>query len=310
VVALGSKVATPAEAVDLAVTSRGAMLFPHPNRLETDRPLVSQPPPSRTPGHARWSERLGAIPGRKIVFLLGSGSERLGLDGRAAEALGRLVAESGSDLGAAILVSASRHTSREVFEGCLRGVGSAAFVHHETPDQHAQERAWPALLEAADIFVMAGLGETALAEICATGRPVFLSPQLRTGQRFWSRLRDRWVGAIEDRAQARRANDRGTTGPQAGLELICARLIDRGWVRPRRDIEALRGRLVRGGHARLLRAPIRASDLESFAPAVEPEVDRVADRVREMLGVRIDATPEQGRGIAPGDRPADEKESG
>ncbi len=288
VVALGPKAATPVEGVDLAVTPRGAMLFPHPNRIETDRPLVARRDHLEVsrldPGYSRWRERLDAIAGKKIALLLGSGTDRLGLDAKSAEAMGRLVAESAADLGAAVIVSASRHTRREVFEGCLRGVGRAAFVHHETRDQRPHERAWPAILDSADIFVMAGLGETTLAEICATGRPVFLSPQLPTGQRFWSRLRDRVVAAVVERAQARPANDRGTTRPQEGLELLCARLIDRGWVRPRRDVEALRGRLVRNGHARLLRAPIRASDLESFAPPVESEVEHVAARVRETLG--------------------------
>lgn len=301
VVALGPKAATPADAVDLAVTPKRAMLFPHPHRIETDRPLVLPPDSKRVSG-GRWAERIESIPGRKIVLMLGSGTDLLGLDARSAEAMGRLVAESAASLGASVLVSASRHTRREVFEGCLRGVGKAAFVHHETVDQRTSERAWPALVAAADIFVMAGLGETALSEICATGRPVFLSPQLPTGQRFWSRLRDRWVAAIVARAQARPANDRGTTRPQEGLELLCARLIDRGWVRPRRDVEALRGRLVRAGHARLLRAPIRAGDLESFAPPVESEVEGVAARVREMLGVAADPSgptrPEVGPDVA------------
>ncbi|MBJ20555.1 MAG: hypothetical protein GY910_02240 [bacterium] len=290
VVALGAKTATPAEEVDLAVTPRGAMLFSHPKRLETDRPLVPARPSADSWDAARWREHFRAIPGRKIALLLGSGTHRLGLDGRAADALGRLVAESATDLGAVVLISASRHTRREVFAGCLRGVGEAAFVHHETRDQRVDERAWPAILEAADIFVMAGLGETTLAQVCATGRPVFLSPQLPGGLRFWPRWRDRWIAAIVRRAHARRANDRGTTGPQEGLELICARLIDRGWVRPRRDVEALRGRLVRNGHARLLRAPIRAGDLERFAPALESEIAGVADRIRDMLGVPVEAS--------------------
>jgi mitochondrial fission protein ELM1 len=301
VVALGAKAATPADEVDLAVTPRGAMLFPHPHRIEIDRPLVVSDPMSfaKSSATSAWQDRLASLSGgdrgssdeigigsgRRLVLTIGSGTERLGLDGTAAEALGRLVAESASGLGASVFVSASRHARPEVFEGVLRGLGRVAFVHHETADQRPEERPWTALLESADLFVMAGLGETSLAEICATGRPVFLTPQLRSGRRFWSGLRDRWLRMLVERAQARPANDRGTTRPQEGLELLCARLIDRGWVRPRRDVEALRGRLVRNGHARLLRAPIRGSDLEGFAGPVESEIEGVADRIREMLGV-------------------------
>ncbi len=283
VVAIGAKAATPAEGVDLAVTRQGAALFPHPHRFEIDRPLVSATP-SGFPS-PRWQERVAAIRGPRIALLLGSGTRRLGLDRAAAEALGKLVADSASGLGASILVSASRHAAPEVFEGCLRGIGKAALVHHETSDQRPDERAWSAILEAADIFVLAGLGETTLAEICATGRPVYLSPQLRVNPNLWLQLRDRVVAAILARAEARPANDRGTTRPQQRLELFCARLVAGGWIRARRDVEALRGRLVRSGHARLLRAPIRAGDLEGFAPSTPSAVDRVAARVRQMFGV-------------------------
>ena len=92
-------------------------------------------------------------------------------------------------------------------------------------------------------------------------------------------MRDRVVAAIIARAEARPANDRGTTRPQEGLELLSARLIAGGWVRARQDVEALRGRLVRSGHARLLRAPIRAGDLEGFASATSSEVDGILMRL-------------------------------
>lgn len=288
VVALGPKAATPADAVDLAVTPRGADLFPHPNRIEVDRPLVPERPVPEA-----WRERLAAIPGRKLLLVIGSGTDRLGLDAAAAEALGRLVRESAAGLGASVLVSASRRADRAVFEGCLRGLGRAAFVHRETRDQRAAERPWPALLEAADLFVMAGLGETTLAELCEAGKPLFLSPQRHGPRPLWPRLRDAIAERVADRARARPENDRGTTRPQEGLELLAARVLERGWLRPKRDIEALRGRLVRAGHARLLRAPIRAGDLEGFAPPLESETPRVAARVRALFGLADDETHDE-----------------
>ncbi len=294
VVALGAHAATPPEDVDLAVTPRGAALFPHPHRLETEGPMVPARP--RVPATNRWAERLRSIRGPRLVFLVGSGTRRLGLDARSGEALGRLVAESAASLGASVLVSGSLNADRGVLEGCLRGVGRAAFVHRASRDQQEDERAWPALVESADLFVLAGLGEVTLAEIVATGRPVFLSPQLGGPRGLWSRLRDGIVQKIVDRAQARPLNDRGTTRPQQGLELFCARLIARGWVRPRRDVEALRGRLVRSGRARLLRAPIRAGDLEGFTAPGGSEVLRLAAAVRRMLGVTSDADTQEQEG--------------
>jgi mitochondrial fission protein ELM1 len=285
VVAIGAMAATPAEGVDLAVTPKGASLFPHPHRFEIEAPLVSAV--SSEHGSARWRDRISRIRGPKIALLVGSGTGRLGLDAASAEALGRLVAESAAGLGASILVSASRHASRGVFEGCLRGVGRPAIVHRETPDQLPEERAWPAIVESSDIFVLAGLGDTTLAEICATGRPVFLSPKLRSSQSVWQRIRDWIAAAVIARAAARPANDRGTTRPQEGLPLLCARWISRGLVHARRDVEALRSRYVRNGHARLLRAPIRAGDLEGFAPAPAGDVDAVAARIRVMFGLEF-----------------------
>ena len=99
--------------------------------------------------------------------------------------------------------------------------------------------------------------------------------------------------AVVERAQARPSNDRGTTRPQEGLELLAARTIDRGWLRPRRDEEALRGRLVRAGHARLLRAPIRSTDLEGFAGPPADELSETVSRIRAMLGVTEDLSDSQ-----------------
>jgi hypothetical protein len=42
-----------------------------------------------------------------------------------------------------------------------------------------------------------------------------------------------------------------------------------------------------------LRAPIRAGDLEGFAPAPLSEVDAVAARVRQMFGVDADEGAER-----------------
>lgn len=291
VLALGPKTATPIDAVDLAITPRGANLFPHPNRIEADRPFV--PSVGAEEAGARWRERLEGIAGRKLLVSIGSGTRRLGLDRRSAEALGRLVAESAEDLGVSVLVCASRHADAEIFEGLLRGLGRTAFVHRETPDQRREERPWRALVETADLHVLVGLGETSLTELCATGRPVFLAPQLRGGRSPWARLRDAVLQAVVERAQARPSNDRGTTRPQEGLELLAAKTIDRGWLRPRRDAEALRGRLVRAGHARLLRAPIRATDLEGFAGPPADELSETVSRIRAMLGVTEDLIDSQ-----------------
>jgi hypothetical protein len=81
-------------------------------------------------------------------------------------------------------------------------------------------------------------------------------------------------------AGAPRANDRGTVRPQQGLERLCSRLLAEGKVRPPRDLLRLHAELVRRGAARRLGEPEPAGGYEPLR-----ELDRVASRVRGLLGV-------------------------
>ncbi|MFP6656076.1 MAG: ELM1/GtrOC1 family putative glycosyltransferase, partial [Myxococcota bacterium] len=296
VVAIGPEAATPADQVDLAVTRKQAGLFPHPRRLEIDHPLVA--PASNRPVSVGWQECLAGLAGRRIVLLLGSESGRRGSEEREAEAIGHLAAQSATALGAAILVLVSRDCPERVRLACLRGVGEGegdeAIVHQETLDESTEAAAWPAFLAVADVFMALHSSETRLVEMCATGRPVFLASPRSARRRLTRRIADRITRAVVARADARPANDRGTTRPLQGLELLCARWIEQGWVGPRRDQPSLRECLVESGHARLLRAPILAADLAGFASRssppsppspFKPELPIVADAVRRMMGM-------------------------
>lgn len=75
---------------------------------------------------------------------------------------------------------------------------------------------------------------------------------------------------VVDTAYSRPRKAKGTVRPQQGLEYVCARLIQRGIVRPPRDLKLLHASL---GAAR--------GDDEPRA-----EAEEVAERIREMLGLR------------------------
>jgi mitochondrial fission protein ELM1 len=293
VVAIGPEAATPADQVDLAVTPKQAGLFPHPQRLEIDRPLVL--PASHWPVSPKWRECLAGINGPRLVLLLGCDPRRRRLEDREAEAIGKRAAESAAALGASILVLVGRDCPERVRLACLGGAGEVAIVHQETADESPDEPAWPAFLAAAEAFIDLDSSESRLAEICETGRPVFLAAERPIRTSLGMRIRNRIRQAVGARAEARPANDRGTTRPQQGLELLCARWIEKGWVGPRRDRTSLGERLVRSGHARLLAAPIQTEELAGFPSPLEPELPIVAAVVRRMMGAAKDDSLGRGK---------------
>ncbi|MFO0689611.1 MAG: hypothetical protein U0900_12965 [Myxococcota bacterium] len=299
VVALGADAALPIDEVDLAVVLPGETLFPHPRKLEIDLPLV--PPLPRAAALAPPLAELAARAGPRLVIRL-EAEAAAPLDVREAEALGRRIAESARALSATVVLSASSIWGEAIVEACRRGLGGAALVVRDpaagVEGREVGARPWPGLLALGDVFVLVGAGEATWARVTATGRPIFVAGLAATasgasgpsasgtgkGTGPIHALRARLVDAVVTRARARPANDRGTTRPQEGLEWLCARLVERGVVRPQREPDALARGLIAAGRARVLAGPITANDLAGFAPGPAPALERVAGRVRALLG--------------------------
>jgi mitochondrial fission protein ELM1 len=121
-----------------------------------------------------------------------------------------------------------------------------------------------------------------LAEACTTGKPVaiFPLPARSVGIAAWVRSLGRTIGdAVASRAYARPLNKRGIERPQRGLQRFCAGMLAKGWVRT-------------GGHSRLLHESLITHGLAVYFDGSLPptptssvnEMDRVADRVRAMMG--------------------------
>jgi hypothetical protein len=209
------------------------------------------------------------------VALLGAGPDhaesraaarRLGADAArlAAAARGTLFALVGEGLaGADALVDA---------------LGAAARVER---CEGTRSAAWLAHLALADAFIVPGGAERALAEACATGRPVTIHPagSARRGPREAVRQ------LVARLARAPRGNDRGTIRPQQGLERWCSRLVAEGHVLPPRDLGRLHAELARRGAARPLGAPEPPG---GFRPL--REIDRLAGRLRHLVGVAPSGT--------------------
>jgi mitochondrial fission protein ELM1 len=138
-------------------------------------------------------------------------------------------------------------------------------------------------LAIADALVVTGESASMVAEACATGKPVYiyqLAERLR-GPKAWARRAERWLAdAVTARAYAQPVNRRGIERPQRGLELLCAKLLARGFVRTSGHSRRLHEQLVERGLARIF-----DGKLASMPPGRLSEVQVVADRVRELIGV-------------------------
>ena len=292
VVALGHGAALPIDGVDLAVIPRGDAIFPHPRLLEIDRPLVATPSRgSHRAGEA--TARVAAMPGPRLVVRLDGGDGEAGRSARPtaqeAEDLAQWVKQSAARLGASVLLSASSGCSRAAFDACRRALAEVAFAEHASGGSAADAdgEGWRVLLAVGDAFVFEGSSDTGLAELAATGKPVFVAREVDppSARSQSERLRRRVVEGVIARARAKPANDRGTTRPQGGLEWLCARLVAEGYVRPRPDRDPMRASLLAAGHVRMLSAVLTPADLAGFPPPPPSELERVAARVRTMLGL-------------------------
>jgi len=270
VVVLGEDAGARAEDFDLAATPVSAGFYPHPRRFDTLGPLVAPADPDRrAAATVDWRKRFEAAGAPRVVLLaVGPGvalsraeARRLGADAT------RIAAEAGGTLFALVDESLATAAALEA------ALGAGARVER---CDGVRSQAWVAHLALADAFVVPGGAERALAEVCATGRPVTIHPAgaARRGPREAAR---RLVARL---ARAPRGNDRGTIRPQQGLERWCSWLVAEGSVLPPRDLERLHAELARRGAARRFGEPPPPG---GFRPL--REIDRLAGRLRALLGV-------------------------
>ncbi len=270
VVVIGEEAGVRAEDFDLAATPVSAGFYPHPRRFGTVGPLVAPAHPERRAAALEaWRKRFEAARGPRVVLL--AAGPGLAMSRAEARRLGadavRIAADSGGTLFALVDEDLASAAALEA------ALGRRAHVERcEGP----RSPAWIAHLALADAFVVPGGAERALAEACATGRPVTIHPS-GAGRRGPREAARRLVARL---ARAPRGNDRGTIRPQQGLERWCSRLVAEGSVLPPRDLERLHVELARRGAARRLGEPEPPG---GFRPL--REIDRLAGRLRSLLGV-------------------------
>jgi hypothetical protein len=273
-VELGRNGADFADLFDLAVTPRYCRLFPHPKRIETSTTLHAVSRARLAQAAESWKQRLEAAPAPRIALLVGGSSGQYHLPPSVARQLARDVMRFAKDAGGSVFATTSRRLSRAAGDALCAALADGALVHRWKPND--TENPYLGFLALADAIVITGDSESMLAEATALGRPVYVYPlPERPSFRLLRALR----APVVARAESLPSNRRGTTRPQQGLELFCARLIERGFVRPTRDLGRLHQDLYRRGVAKPFGAPYAAI---AGAPANDLAV--VAARVRALMG--------------------------
>jgi mitochondrial fission protein ELM1 len=268
---------------DLGVAPDYAGLYPDPRRLEIAMPLTRVSPESLAAAASRWRDELDSASGPRVALLVGGTNVEHEFSPGCARELGESVKTMVETMGGSVLVSTSRRTSKAAAEILLSALGpSCSHAYVWQTDREKSENPYLGYLAHADAFVVTGESASMLAEACATGKPVaiFPLPSRSAGVAAWVRSVGRTFGdAVARRAYARPLNKRGIERPQRGVQRFCAGMLAKGWVRT-------------GGHSRLMHESLIARGLAVYFDGSPPpapassvnEMDRVADRVRSMMG--------------------------
>jgi len=274
-VQMGRKGGRVADLFDLVVGCMYFRLPPHPQRIETTAPLTQVTPEQLVQAVDRWHGLFDNAPRPRVALLVGGTSPFYRLDEATAQRLGKEVHTFARRAGGSVFASTSRRTGAKATEALQRGLGEFGFLHQWQPGQ--RENPYLAYLALADVLVVTGESESMLAEAAATGKPLYIYPLPKRQLSPWTRFKE-W---IVTRAQRQKFNQRGTVRPQQGLEYLCARLVQRGIILPQPDLSVLHQTLVRRGIAHFFGEP-----LDTANRPVLREVDNVARRVQELMGIR------------------------
>jgi hypothetical protein len=279
IVQLGRKGANPADPFDLAISPEHARLCPHPNRFETAGALTHIRKSKLNDAARQWEYLFAPHPSPRIALLVGGPSQNYSFTPEEALAMARGVATMAARAGGSVFVTTSRRTGTAQTDAIARGIPDAAHFHRWSPEQKPSENPFLGYLALADVLVVTGESESMLAEASASEKSVHIYPLAPRRPTLLVRLGAALVDRVVGLAESRPRNNRGTTRPQQGLELLCSRLIARGFVRPQRDLAGVHETMVSRGLARMF-----DGSLGDAPPVGHSEVEDAADRVRAMMG--------------------------
>ena len=260
------------EDLDLVVTTMAAGSFPDPRLLETIVPLARIDEKDLRSAVAAEGEKLEQLVAPRMAVIV-DGPSRRGLSAELCMQLATDAATLAAERGASLVFVVAPEVPGDAVTAICSVVRPWGLVLRASPRVH--DSAYLASLAMCDSFLVLGDDEHTIADVGTIGRPVTIYPHDGAVRSVAESVR-RVVHAL---AVAPRKNDRGTTRPQQGLELLASSLISRGYVRPPRDYKRMQAELVASGAAQMFGAGPTAR-----AAGPLREVERVADRVRALVG--------------------------
>lgn len=269
---LGRKGGHIPDPFDVVVTPTYCQLPPHPKRIETAGPLTRVTPEKLAQAKKAFPELWGDSPTPHVLLLVGGATTRFKFDAELATKLCEAVNAFTKNAGGTLRVLTSRRTGQE-----------ATVALKATLEQPSQLLEWVpgnplnpylAYLASADVIVVTGESESMLAEVAATGKPMYIYALPEQPLSFKGRMNS-W---ITTKARSRPANNRGTVRPQQGLEYFCSRLIEEGVILPLRDLSTLHQSLINLGVAKPFGTP-----LETWIPQPLQETTQVAQQIKLLL---------------------------
>ncbi len=261
---------TPPGTVDLVIATPQYRLKPHPNLLINELPLHIVDREAQAAAARRWAPRWEGLPQPWIAVLVGGSSGPYLFDAAAARRLGAEAGAAARSAGGSLLITTSSRTRPSVVPALRAALEAPAFLHEWRAGQ--EDNPYPALLAAADRFIVTGDSMSMLAEAAGTGKPVEIfefGSGLAPMRGPWSARGEpgawrRWLRLLRQR-------------PRAIVNALAIALppvrVNRA-----RDIRIVQDILIRSGRAVWL-----GQDIAQARPSPLGDLERAVRRVRALF---------------------------
>lgn len=272
-VQLGRLAARP-ERIDLILETAQYGLAPTSNMLTLTLPIVRPDEARQKESLAAWAPRLADLPQPWLGVLVGGPSSPIVFDAADGSRLLRRMIELRRDLGGSLLIAYGPRTPnpvRETLELGLKGDTQHRIFGWPPPEPNP----YPALLGAADRFLVTCDSANMIADACVTGKPVEVF--MLDIPEYLSRLSSRGLGLSID--VRRRRRQREGRAPD-WLDRLRDMLVTRRWMTPYRDmrdfLHVLEKKRVVG--------TLTASAMVSGRVVQEQEIAMVRQRLAALIG--------------------------
>ncbi|WP_119458558.1 mitochondrial fission ELM1 family protein [Rhodospirillaceae bacterium SYSU D60014] len=259
----------PYRLFDLIVTTPQYGLPERDNILHLLTPVTS-PRPAEAAERLFGEAKLQPVPRPWIAVLVGGDARPYQFDPDSASRLGSAASDIAARHGGSLLVSTSRRTSTESADALAAALHVPHYFHRFGEPQNP----YTAFLALADAFIVTADSASMLADVCATGRPVFLFdvPCNLDVRARGTQIAMRLLGSWRERLQ-----DWG----------VCCGL---------RELGRMHARLLASGRLRRLEAG--AADIDLSKNDLPPicSLAPVVDRVRALLAAEERERQWPGRG--------------